>query len=208
MATPCLDEITIASLVDGTIDDASRATAMRHLGVCAACREQLADVSDALRDPAIARALSAGSSVPSRRKAPARVALIGSIAAALVLATVGRPWHRSDPSPTLRDERNALGTAPAPLAPRGTVRAVDRFAWSRVQRADRYRITVFGADGTVVWEAETPDTTIAPASPSRLRAQTQYLWRVEARTEFERWAGSRLTSFEVDPSRSSRGASR
>ena len=208
MATPCLDELTIASLVDGTIDDASRATATRHLGTCAACREQLADVSDALRDPAIAGALSAGSVAPSRRNTPARAALIGSIAAGLVVAMIGRAWQTRDPSPTLRDERNALSAAPAPLAPRGMVRAVDRFSWSRVPRADRYRITVFGADGTVVWEAETPDTAIAPPSPSRLRAQTQYLWRVEARIEFERWAGSRLTSFEVDPSRSSRGASR
>jgi hypothetical protein len=66
-----------------------------------------------------------------------------------------------------------------------------------VPRANRYRVRVFNSDGVVVWETQTSDTTATPRSPITLQRATRYLWKVEARTEFDRWVGSALTEFQL-----------
>src|SRR5688500_19440723 len=53
----CLDDETIATLAEGTIDADARAAAMPHLASCVRCRLAVASVARALADPAVARAI-------------------------------------------------------------------------------------------------------------------------------------------------------
>jgi len=71
------------------------------------------------------------------------------------------------------------------------------FRWSSVPRATSYRVRVFDPEGVVVWETQTSDTTVAPASAITLERGARYLWKVEARTDFDRWVGSALTEFKL-----------
>ena len=69
--------------------------------------------------------------------------------------------------------------------------------WTSVPRADRYRLTVFDRDGTVVWEAEGSDTAVALPRSILDGRGTALLWKVEARTGWDRWVASELIEFSV-----------
>ncbi len=49
---------------------------------------------------------------------------------------------------------------PTPVAPLGTVSAVEQLVWHGVDGADRYRLTLYDSDGEVLWKATTPDTVV------------------------------------------------
>src|SRR5205823_13961357 len=55
----CLDEETIAAVVDGTAEADARKTATRHLASCARCRGAVASVARGLTDPSVAREIAA-----------------------------------------------------------------------------------------------------------------------------------------------------
>ena len=97
----------------------------------------------------------------------------------------------------MRDETGALVVAPVAVAPVDVVSGALVFRWSSVPRANRYRVRVFSPDGVVVWETQTSDTTAVLPSPITLQRGTRYLWKVEARTEVDRWVGSALTEFHL-----------
>jgi hypothetical protein len=69
--------------------------------------------------------------------------------------------------------------------------------WSHVAGADRYRVTVFDATGGVVYAAEASDTVVAFPDSIALVPGASYLWKVDARTGFDRWAASELIEFRV-----------
>jgi hypothetical protein len=69
--------------------------------------------------------------------------------------------------------------------------------WSRVERADRYRVSIFSEAGSVVWRMETPDTSVALPSSSLDETIGPYLWRVDARVGIDRWVESRLEPLEL-----------
>jgi hypothetical protein len=69
--------------------------------------------------------------------------------------------------------------------------------WTAVPGADRYRVTLFDADGRVLFETQVPDTIAALADSVSLQAGRPYFWKVEARTGFDRWTGSSLAEFRV-----------
>jgi len=91
--------------------------------------------------------------------------------------------------------------APNLIAPIGAVAAADTFRWTSVPRADRYRLTVFDREGTAVWEAEGSDTAMGPPKSITGERGTAYLWKVEARTGWDRWVASELVEFSVAPTR-------
>ena len=69
--------------------------------------------------------------------------------------------------------------------------------WSPVVGADRYRVTVFDVTGGVVYASESSDTVVAFPDSVALVPGASYLWKVEARTGFDRWSPSELAEFKI-----------
>ena len=194
----CLDELAIAALAEGVATDDARTTATAHLVSCASCRSQLAELRAALDDAEIVAALPRTGA--TRR---VRTTFIGGLSAAglaaaavLAVAILPNRTQREMPAP-MRDETGALVVAPVAVAPVDVVSGSLVFRWSSVPRANRYRVRVFDAEGVVIWETQTSETTVAPPPSITLRRGAQYLWKVEARTDFDRWVGSGLTEFQL-----------
>jgi hypothetical protein len=123
-----------------------------------------------------------------------------ALAAAAVLAglLLVRPSKLDEESaPAQRDEATGVEVAPSLQAPAGVVAAVEQFQWSRVPAADLYRITVYEAEGAVVWEVETRDTLITPPDGTEFEPDARYIWQVAARVGFDRWVSSELVDFTI-----------
>lgn len=116
-APPCLDQDTIASLADGTLDATAWEVVLPHLAACGACRAAVASVARALADPGVAREISAVRGVPRRWTARIVLPLAAAAALAIILARprpdIDQPLHRA---PTI-----TAGAAPAAVAPVGPV---------------------------------------------------------------------------------------
>jgi hypothetical protein len=187
----CLDDETLASLVDGTIDDARRAAALPHLADCAWCRTAVASLSRALADPLIAREIPASSRARRRM-----LAMAIPVAAAAVLVLLVAP-QRGDDQLAHRAPTITAVSSPVLMSPVGVVASAQTLRWSTVAGADRYRTTLFDDAGAVVYETQTVDTSITlPDSIGLVRGRS-YLWKVDARTGWGRWSGSELIEFSV-----------
>jgi len=187
----CLPEDIIAALADGSLAADARAAVLPHVATCARCREAVASVARALADPAVVREF------PDARggRRWLRIA-VPLAAAALLVLLVSSPWdagsrgHRGPPPPP-------PASTPIPRSPVGSVAAVTDLRWSPVAGADRYRVTVFDATGGVVYASESSDTVLAFPDSVALVPGAAYLWKVDARTGFDRWAASELAEFRV-----------
>ena len=190
-ATPeCLDDDTIAALAEGSLGPAIRPPAVTHLASCAHCRRAVASVARALDDRAVARELTLGRG----RWRFLRIAL--PAAAAAVLLLVSWPPAATDWGSGHRDPPHGAA-APSPLSPVGAVANVALLRWTSVTGADGYRVTLFDAQGRVLFDMEVGDT-IARLPDSLVFAPGQpYLWKVEARTGWDRWSASELVQFSV-----------
>jgi hypothetical protein len=191
----CLDEHTVAALADGTLEADARGRALAHVATCALCRRAVASVAEALADGPITHEIEV---VEGRRRRLAPFLRIGAplAVAATVLLFLWSPaddrssGHRGPPPPP-------PATAPVPRSPIGAVTAVRDLRWSHVAGADRYRVTVFDATGGVVYAAEASDTVVAFPDSVALVPGAAYLWKVDARTGFDRWAASELVEFRL-----------
>jgi hypothetical protein len=196
-ATPCVDDFTMAAFVEGRLSDSERHGIEQHLVTCAECREQFADVVSMLSE--IPELVS--SKLPTigtaKRSSMLRFGIAAAGIAAAVLAVFVKTQNSSvnDAPSTLRDEDGSMRAAPVVASPTSIASDSTRFVWSRVSDADQYRVTVFRVDGVVMWEAETADTSIVQPVPAPFSDGTTYLWKVSARTEFDRWVSSGLTEF-------------
>lgn len=194
----CLDELAIAALAEGVATDEDRVAATAHLVTCASCRSRLTELRAALGDSAISSALPRTSARRGLRSVlVGGVGAAGLAAAAVLVFAIGLNRTKSEDAAPMRDETGALVAAPVAVSPVDVVAGTPVFRWSSVPGASRYRVRVFSADGVVVWEAQTSDTTAVPPSTSTLQRATPYLWKVEARTDFDRWVGSALTEFRM-----------
>ena len=63
--------------------------------------------------------------------------------------------------------------------------------------ARRYEVSLFDADGVVLWEHVASDTFALLPDSVQLNAGASYFWRIRALTDFARWAESELTEFTV-----------
>ena len=179
----------VAAYADRGLATAERARVEEHLAACAECRAEVVAVRRLTR------------SFAARR----RWVMAPLAAAAAVLVLVVAPWQRlgqhGDPPPLLREPAVKATVAPTPIAPGGRVGTLPALTWSSVPRADRYQVTLFDQNGSVVWETHTADTTVVvPATVSLVPGVPQY-WKVAARTELGRWAASDLTSFTLSRAR-------
>lgn len=178
-----LEPHDIAAFVDRTVDDGARARIESHLAQCEQCR---AEIVEAARIVA---------TLPRARGLKGRH--WGAIAAAAVVLLVAWPRDVRDPGLQHREAPVTTTVAPRTIAPLGVVDAASTLTWSSVPHADRYRVRVFDADGSVLWDRETSDTTAALPAATVLRAARAYYWKVEARTGFDRSTASELTEFSI-----------
>ncbi len=182
---PHLGADALARYLDGTAADQERAAIEAHLADCLACQEELAAVHAVVR--------TAPSTRPAWRLA---IPLAAAAAVALLILApqlahrVGVPQHRAPAA--------VEGQGPSLLAPVGGTRGAGPLTWSRVNGADRYRVTLFDAEGSPLLQESTADTTLAlPAGV--LGVGVRYHWKVEARVGIDRWSPSRLADFVFAP---------
>lgn len=194
-ATPeCLDDDTIAALAEGTLEVSVRAGAFPHLAACPRCRAAVASVARALADSAVAREIAV---VGSGWRRWSRIAAIALPAAASIVLLLAWPRTPEDTTSLHRAPTITAGAIPSPQSPLGMVSDARTLRWTAVPGADRYRVTLFDAGGRVVYETELADTEAALPDSVTLAPGQAYLWKVEARTGFDRWSASELIEFSI-----------
>jgi anti-sigma factor RsiW len=181
----------VAAYADRGLAAPERARVEEHLAACGECRAEIVAVARLTR------------SLAARRRWVATAPLA---AAAAVLVLLFGPWQRPPDwsLPRLREPAVTSTVAPTPIAPRGGVATLPALTWSSVPRADRYQVTLFDQNGSVVWETHTADTTVAVSDSVKLVAGVPHYWKVAARTELGRWVASDLTSFTLRRARPGR----
>jgi hypothetical protein len=189
----CLDDNTVAALAEGSLDAAARAAAMVHLAGCPRCVTAVASVARALADPRVSREV-AGAEGRGRHRFY-RIAL--PMAAAAILIILALPRRTGDSGAIHRAPTLTATAAPAPMSPVGVVAEPELLRWASVAGADRYRVTLFDAESRVLYEKELTDTVAAIPDSIRFSAGRPYLWKVEARTGWDRWVASSLVEFHV-----------
>lgn len=210
----CLTELELATVAEG-LDGKEHARWLFHLSTCDVCRDRLAALLRLLHDDAVTaelKRLEEGSPEPSRRSLRRRhYATAGTLAAAIVGLMLIRPGAVPRPSmiddvtgPLHRESAFTTTVAPRILGPVGPASVADVLVWTRVPNAAQYRVRVFSPDGTLVWDTHATDTTLA--IPPQLRADTvrAYLWKVEARTGWDRWVASEWRDLVVGSQAASR----
>ena len=191
----CLQDDMIAALADGSLAPDLRTSILPHVASCPLCRSAVASVARALSNPVVARELSVAPH--ARRRYRIAVPLAAAAVLLLLLVSPGddrSSAHRGPPPPP-------PATTPVPRSPVGTVASVRDLRWSPVVGADRYRITLFDATGNVVYATETSDTIVAFPDSIAFVPSAVYLWKVDARNGFDRWATSELVEFRVAEAR-------
>jgi anti-sigma factor ChrR (cupin superfamily) len=184
----------LAAYVDRTLSASERSKVEQHLAWCDGCRAELREVGDALR---------------TYRPARRRLAWIGpAAAAAAVILLVAYPLSQRaiEEEPAHRDVPAVIDQRPH-LADPGVLpdpAGAHLLRWSRVERADRYRVSIFNEGGSVVWRTETPDTSVTLPPSIMEQALGPYLWRVDARIGIDRWVESRLEPLVLADSAGSR----
>lgn len=189
----CVDDDTIAALAAGTLRAEQRAAVVPHVASCARCRALVASVARALADGGVAREVRAVDKPGWHRVS--WIAL--PVAAAAVLLLLVWPRGADDGGPVHRAPPITAAPAPAPISPVGAVAEAPRLQWAAVPGADRYRVTLFDAGGSVLYETQLPDTVAALPDSIVLAPGRPYLWKVEAGTGFDRWAASELVEFSL-----------
>jgi putative zinc finger protein len=186
--TEHLTPLEVAAYVEGTASPDTRARILTHVTECHVCRDEIVDVSRiASRMPA-----------PRARRARA-VAWIPAIAAVLVFILV-RPTSSPRVSPQHREPPVTSTVLPMPLAPVGLVDSIPLLLWTAVPNADHYGVRLFAADGSLVWEQDTNDTTLRVPPTVHVQGNRPYYWRVEAQTGIDRHVTSELVEFLVPSS--------
>lgn len=201
--TPCLDDVDIARLVDGSTAGLD-GPAMRHLASCTRCRDQLAAAARVLDDPLVAAELERIAAPRLTRRS--RLTIAGGLAAATIAGVLLWPDAGVERGPELafdsaayRERTLTTTAAPRILGPLGAATLADSLRWSSVPGADLYRITFWRPDGTVAWSGEARDTVIPLPMDLTSAGSEVLLWDVKARTGWDRWVSSDLIEFTAAP---------
>ena len=123
--------------------------------------------------------------------------LLPAVAAAALGVFLVRPRGTADDGSPHRAPVSTAAPTPEPLSPVAAVAEARVLRWSAVPGADRYRVTIFDAQGKPVYEAQLTDTVATLPDTTRLVAGRIYLWNVEARIGWNRWASSPFAQFTV-----------
>jgi CHAT domain-containing protein/tetratricopeptide (TPR) repeat protein len=192
----CLDDLGLAELLEGSASSG----AIAHVAACGACRRTLASAAALLADPLVAGELGAVRVADRRRWPMGRVALgIASAAACVALVTLTQRHRYASQGDDHRGPTITAATAPAPMSPVGDVVEATSLRWRAVSGADQYHVTLFDATGKALYEAQVSDTVVAVPDSIVLDKGRSYLWKVEARTAWDRWVSSDLIEFRLSP---------
>lgn len=175
----------VAAYLTGAVQPGDRSRIEAHLAACDVCCTELIEVARLFRTRPR----------PTRWFVPAGAA--AAAAAILLFLVWSRPVSEPAGSSGYREPSVTTTVAPVAVTPRGVSAAVRQLAWTAVAGADRYRLTLFDAAGTVVWETQTSDTVTPLPESIHLRPGASYLWKVEAQTGWNRWVGSELVQFSL-----------
>jgi len=179
-----LDPAEVAAFIDRAVDGDARRRIEAHLATCPDCRAELMDATRVV------------ATLPRRRRLS--VWMPGAAAAAAAAIVIMAVWPRDARDPALHREAPVTATvAPRALFPVGPVDSAPALRWSSVPHTDRYEVRVFAADGSVLWERATNDTSVSVPDSIGVRAGRPYHWKVEAHTGFDRRAASELIEFSV-----------
>lgn len=161
-----MNEMEIATYLDGGMPLAAREAMEAHLVSCSYCRRDVAESRVLLR----------------RVRRPRRL-FVGAALAAAALLAVTLPLTRGGQN----GERGSLlrSNAPAPTLavhePLGKVSlAGRRFVWGASRDAVTYRLTVTSADGSTIWSNSGIDTAVALPRSVTLVPGERYFWAVDA----------------------------
>jgi len=190
----CLEESAIADFVEGGLAPDVRAPIVAHLLTCARCRLVVRATGGLLADEAVSKVIPKGVDHRWRRWSLP----VGLAAAAAVLLLV---WPRNAGDIDLREPAPPATVVPLPVTPLAEVARADRFIWSSVPGVDRYRLRLYDEEGKLMWTAETADTIAVRPDSIALVPRMTYFWKVEAQTEWQRWAASDLAEFQLTGSR-------
>ena len=201
------DEITDRALIEGYVGgrlgEADAEAFESHYLTCERCQNELRlalAIREALPEVREAGLLAPAEPVVGVISRRFKVRTAAALAAAAILAglLLVRPSQLDEESaPAQRDEATGVEVAPSLRGPGGVVAAVESFQWSQVPAADLYRVTVYDAEGVVVWEVETRDTSITPPDSTEFEPDARYIWTVVARVGFDRWLSSELIDFTI-----------
>ena len=165
----------LAAYLDGDLQAGERARIEAHLADCQACLDEVAVIDR------LARAK------PGRSLRPRYVqAAVACAAAAVVLflALPDRPLNAPDelrtPATGIDSGASTLGA----LEPIGVVTAEDGIIlrWEAASAGTLYRIALLDSVGSVLWNAETRESSlpIPPEIRERLQPGASYFWRADA----------------------------
>ena len=176
----------VAAYITGALPPGDRSRIEAHLTGCEDCCTEMIE----------------GARLFRTRPRPTRWFVPAGVAAAILLLLVWyRPVTRPAGSSGYREPAITTTVAPVLVTPRGVTAPGGRLVWTAVPGADRYRLELFDATGTVVWERQTSDTATPLPESLHLRPGASYLWKVEARTGWDRWVGSDLVPFPLSSPR-------
>lgn len=193
--TDCLDEMAVARIVDGGI----RPAEIAHAAGCAGCRSRIADVAAAGSTKSVAAEVERiESSRPDWRRRFLGTAGLAAAATLIFVFAQQSSGDRASEVDTYRDPAAMAPVVPALISPLDAVvmRPV-ALRWQSTPDATQYHVTVFDAEGSIVWDSETADTTLTIPGTVPLVHGTTYWWRVEARVGFDRWSRSDVTPFTI-----------
>jgi len=174
----------VARYLDNTCGLDERNQVEDHLSGCAPCRAELGALAGLVRKP-------------GRRRLPALMPALAAAAALLLVVWAAQPRN---PAPSItRDAAITATLAPTPLEPLGGVALVSSLRWHSVPGAQRYRLTLFSADGQPLWQVTAADTVAVLPDSVDLAPRATYYWQVKAETTYGRWVESELVEFTVAP---------
>jgi len=186
-----LSATEIAAFIDSTLSPEARAAAELHLSGCPQCRDE------------VTSCLRLAGTAPSRASSRVPWPLLGTIAAALVVAVVLRPGQQRAPRNASRERANSpAASAQAAGSPsdRTFDRPAVRFTWQRDPAAIGYHVVVTDSAGAPVWRSDDlSDTSIAPPSSIRLNPGAHYFWRADALHADGSSSQSPTTGFRINP---------
>ena len=186
----CPTEDALAGFVAGTLGEEERSRCMDHLAGCSHCAGTVASVARALATDEIAREVRAVELPASRPWQSALLPLAGAAVLALILGWPSTPPHRSTPVTEF--------PAATLIAPVGFVSDMPPLRWRAVPMADRYRVTLFAADGDVIYEEIVTDTVVIVPDSVPVRSGQTYFWMVAASTGWDRWVDSEWAEFSPE----------
>ena len=184
----------VAAFLDGGLDAADRADAVRHFAECAECRRELAELRGVLD--------SAG-----RPRSRGWVAAAAGVAAILVFTMLPRLTGHDVDTPeagltrTVQDQRTTGGNTVIGFRSPGDSAIVAgsglELVWGTAGPGATYLVTVLDSSGSIAWSRTLTDTSVAVPDSARLTTGSRYFWSVDARLADGRTAKTGVRHFTV-----------